>query len=51
MVFYKWSVVKDKRYLQIVRSIRKGNKSMHEILEHLGTADNLLSRLRGEKIE
>ena len=26
-------------------------KTGSEILEHLGTADNLLSRLRGEKIE
>ena len=51
MVFYKWSKVKNKKYLQIARSIKKEGKSTHKILEHLGTANKLLIRLKGEKNE
>ncbi len=51
MVFYKWSIVKNKKYLQIAESERISGKSKHKILEHLGTADKLLLRLRGIKNE
>lgn len=49
MVFYKWSIVKGKKYLQIAKCSRKDGKPVHNILEHLGTADKLLIRLREVK--
>lgn len=51
MAFYKWSKTKNKRYLLIAKSVKKDGVSTHEILAYLGTADTLLSKLRGDKNE